>query len=286
MLKTTDSYWSQWRLDALIDRVFKAHDLDLSCFHTAFLAKALDTRAAALAENAPVYERRLTEDFSEAELFLRSLHIGYTEFFRNALAFAMLEHLILPTLINAEEKSGRGEIRIWSAGCATGQEAWSLAMLLDGLLTDRNTSFSYRIIATDRSAPDLAVARAGLYFEETVGNVRMSHLRRYFHRQGHFYLIVPRLRDRMDFTVHDLLDPKTLCPPESIFGDFDLVFCSNVLLYYRPEMQELILGKVRRCLTTGGYLICDETEAGIVETVGGFHRATPAAAIYIKNRDS
>ena len=89
--------------------------------------------------------------------------------------------------------------------------------------------------------------------------------------------------DRVEFTVYDLLDEKTVCPPESIFGDFDLVYCSNVLLYYRPEVQALILGKVRRCLAPGGYLITDETEGRIVDGVGGFCRAAPGVAIFMKD---
>jgi chemotaxis protein methyltransferase CheR len=279
----TDPFWSQETLEALVGRVRKVHGLDLAPFDRTFLAKALDRRAAVSAETALAYEERLARDFSETEKLLRSMHIGYSEFFRNSLAFALLEQLILPGLIDARKKSGRGEIRIWSAGCAAGQEAWSLAILLDALNRVRETPFSYRIIATDRFAPDLAEARAGLYSEEAVGNVRMTHLRRYFSRQGESFRIIPRLMDRVEFSVFDLLDEKTFCPPESIFGDFDLVYCSNVLLYYRQEAQALILGKMRTCLAPGGYLITDETEGRIVERTPGFSRVVSTAAIFMKD---
>jgi chemotaxis protein methyltransferase CheR len=106
-----------------------SHGVDLTPFDAKFLAKTLDKRAAASVETAEAYGERLAQDFSEAEALLQSLHIGYSEFFRNGLAFALLERLILPGLLEAKEKSGRGEIRVWSAGCATGQEAWSLAIL-------------------------------------------------------------------------------------------------------------------------------------------------------------
>ena len=128
-----DSYWTRETLDALVDLVRKVHGLDLFPFDRTFLAKALDRRAAAFAETSLAYEERLARDSSEGEALLRSLHIGYSEFFRNILAFALLEQVILPSLIDTREKSGRGELRIWSAGCAAGQEAWSLAILLDAL---------------------------------------------------------------------------------------------------------------------------------------------------------
>ena len=280
--RVTDSLWSQGELDVLIDRVRSVHGLDLSPFARAFLVRALRVRTVDLAETPQSYGQRLATDALEARELRRSLSIGYSEFFRNALAFTLLERLVLPGLLESKEKSGGSEIRVWSAGCATGQEAWSLAILLDALSLRRAVSIPYRIIATDWCEPDLVVARTGLYTEEAVGNVRISQLREYFSRQGESYLIVPRLMDRVNFTNYDLLDKKTVCPPESIFGEFDLVFCSNVLLYYRSEVQALILGKVRRCLVPGGYFICDETEGGIVEGAGGFQRAAFPAAIFVK----
>jgi chemotaxis protein methyltransferase CheR len=278
----THSYWSHKRLDALIKLVDDVHGLDLSPFDESFLIKVIAKRAATLVETGVVYGIRLAQDLSEAKTLLQSLHIGYSEFFRNSLAFAMLERLILPDLLEAKEKSGRGEIRIWSAGCATGQEAWSIAILLNELNRARDTSIPYRIIATDWFSPDLDVARTGHYSEDAVGNVRMSHLRRYFIKQKDSFHIASRLMERVDFSNYDLLNDQTSCPPVSIFGNFDLVFCSNVLLYYRPEMQMHILGKIRHCLAPDGYLITDETETGIVEGDSGFRRAAMPAAIFIK----
>ncbi len=282
-MTNSNSYWSHKRLVALIELVGTVHGLDLSPFDATFLVKALDKRVTASVETAAAYGERLALDFHEAEALLQSLHIGYSEFFRNTLAFALLEQSILPCLLDAKKKSGQAEIRVWSAGCSTGQEAWSLAILLDALNGAGDTLIPYRIIATDWFAPDLAVARSGLYSEEAVGNVRMSHLRRYFSRQGDSFLISPRFMERVGFAVFDLLDEKTICPPESIFGDFDLIFCSNVLLYYRPEIQSLILGKLRHCLAPGGYLVTDETEGRIVEGVGGFCRAAMPAALFVKD---
>lgn len=271
-------------LDKVVDLVRRAHGLDLYPFDETFLAKSLAKRQTATAtETVEAYVARLAHDFSEVESLLHSLHIVYSEFFRNALAFALLEQLILPTLLAATEKSDRAEIRVWSAGCATGQEAWSVAILLEELTKTRDHPLSYRIIATDLSEPVLALAYIGVYSPEAVGNVRSRHLHEYFSRQGESFAIAPRLRERVVFSAYDLLDEGTSCPPESIFGDFDLVLCSNVLLYYRPQVQHLVLNKVRRSLGLGGYLITDETERQVVERSGGFRPVVPPAAVYVKN---
>ena len=130
---------------------------------------------------------------------------------------------------------------------------------------------------------DLVSARTGVYSAAAVGNVRLRHLDGYFSQPGESFGIVPRIRARVDFSLYDLLDASTVCPPTSIYGGFDLVFCSNVLLYYSPETQRRILDKVQRSLSPGGYLVTGETERQIVERAGGFLAAAPPATVFRRN---
>ena len=279
----TQHTWSKAMLIEIVDLTSKTHGLDLSPFDETFFAKSLDKRLAATqAATQAAYAERLTHDYSEAVALLHSLKIVYSEFFRNQLAFALLEQQILPSLIEERQKSGSGEIRVWSAGCASGQEAWSVAILLAELTGGRESPVSYRIIATDLSESDLDLASCGVYSADAIGNVRSRHLREYFSRKGDSFTIAPRLRERVDFLPYDLLDENTTCPPESIFGNFDLVLCSNVLFYYRPEMQRLILSKVWRCLASGGHLLTDQSEQRIVTKACGFLCPTPPAALFTK----
>lgn len=279
--KRTDPCWSKTATDEAIAVTRKAHDLDLHRFDETFLAKALNARQIATSCNSPdAYVTLLANDKAEAETLLRSLHISYSEFFRNPFSFTLLEQLILPALCDAHEASRRSEIRIWSAGCAAGQEAWSIAILLDELIEARGNSCSCRILASDLSGPDLTLARAGVYHADDLGNLRLRHLHKYFSRQGENFTVVPQLRKRITFSAHDLLDENTICPPESIFGNFDLVLCSNVLLYYRPEVQRFIISKAHRCLTPGGYLVTDDSERQIVEGAGGFRWLFQPAPIF------
>jgi chemotaxis methyl-accepting protein methylase len=271
----------QEMLAAVITVMGEIHGRDLSVFNESFLAKSLEKRQqAAACANSATYLQRLAQDAAEAEAFHRSLRVVYSEFFRNPLAFALLEQVILTSLIEGKSRSRGEEIRIWSAGCAAGQEAWSVAMLLDELATAGARPVPYRIFATDLSAGDLDLARRGVYSAAAVDSVRLRHLNSCFSRQGETYAIAARLRDRVDFSLYDLLDSTTTSPPACIYGNFDLVLCSNVLLYYRPEILRLILNKLRRSLAPGGYLITGETERQMVGSVDGFRAVAAHASVF------
>lgn len=272
------------QLDEIMATLRRRQGLDISCYDRSFLEKSIENRRkAAVGETPATYLERLAEDDVEAEAFSRSLGITYSEFFRDPFVFALLEQRILPGLVAAKEKSGRGEIRVWSAGCAAGQEAWSVAILLEELTAARDPPLAYRIFATDLSEPDLALARSGVYNATAVGNIRLRHLNRCFSRQGDAFAIAAPIRTRVDFSLYDLLDASTVCPPVSIYGGFDLVFCCNVLLYYCPETQHLILDKIQRSLAPGGYLLTGETERQIVGSAGGFYAVASPANVFRKS---
>jgi len=150
---------------------------DISRYDESFLLKSIEKRMAARSLTTIAdYCKYLSEDVKEAEEFYRSLNITYSEFFRNPLTFALLEHRVLPALIEEKLDSGTAEIRVWSAGCAAGQESYSIACLLDELLYARKKSLSFRIFATDISEKCLVFARSGVYDAVTVQNVRLKHM--------------------------------------------------------------------------------------------------------------
>jgi chemotaxis protein methyltransferase CheR len=268
-------------LRQLIEAICQVDGKEISLYDESFLLKSLETRLTLTSsKTAAEYLARLNDDKTEAGEFNRSLNITFSEFFRNPLAFALLEHLILPRLI--EEKSGREEIRIWSAGCAAGQEIYSIAILLDELSYTRGKPISLRMFATDRSETELELARKGVYDYAAVQHVRLKHVRAYFSQKGENFFIIDRFKDSIDFSLHDLLDQHSASPPASIFGDFDIVFCSNLLFYYRPEIQQLILGQVYRSLSKNGCLVTGEAEGAIVEKTGAFSMIAPLATVYKK----
>jgi chemotaxis methyl-accepting protein methylase len=268
------------RLDALIQRMEQSYGFDISVYEGSFLMQAIGRRRAETGcMTTEDYCECLAGSRAEAEAFYRSLRVGYSEFFRDRLTFALLEQQILPELIAEKREEEGSELRVWSAGCAAGQEAWSIAILLDELC-GAGQALPYRIFATDVSEADLTCARDGIYSAAAAGHIRLKHLQNCFIQQGDTYAIVPRLRARVDFSHYDLLDEYSVCPPVSLYGDFDLIFCCNLLFYYRPELRQRILDKGCSALAPGGYFVTGETEKGIVSEHEELCAVTPPAAVF------
>jgi chemotaxis protein methyltransferase CheR len=258
-----------------------SYGLDLSRFDEAFLWSLFDRRRhAAGLDSLEAYAAQLATDGAEAEALRESLRVTYSELFRDPLTFAFLEQVALPLLIEQRLRAGRGELRVWSAGCAAGQEAWSLAILLDSLAAATGQQPAYRIVATDLSEPELAAARDGVYPPEALRNVRQRHLDAYFERRGNSNVIADRLRERVEFSRYDLLDAATSNPPAGVYGDFDVVVCANLLFYYRPQARHMILNKIKKSLAPWGFFVTGETERQLVEARGGFRAATPPLPVF------
>jgi chemotaxis methyl-accepting protein methylase len=267
----------------LIQTLERTHGLRIDAYDEEFLQKSIDKRLAETRiKNVAAYEEYLAGNQVEAERFCQSLRINYSEFFRNSLTFALLEQQILPALIAEKKQSGQKEIRIWSAGCAAGQEVWSVAILLDDLLAAKESPVSFRIFATDLSESDLTKARAGVYSAEAAGNISLKHLSSYFSREGDAYVVAPRLRAHVDFSVYDLLDEHSSCPADSLYGDFDLILCCNLLFYYKPDVRQRIISKICRALSGGGFFVTGEAERDMVTKQEGFCIVAPASAIFQK----
>jgi chemotaxis protein methyltransferase CheR len=261
-----------------IIRVMKlTYKLDLSIYDESFIIKLIEKRKEILGvKTIAEYVKYLIENSLEFDIFNRSLNINYSAFFRNPLTFALLEQLIIPRIINQKE----GEIRIWSAGCAAGQEAYSIAMLLENCNIIRGKKMRFRIFATDISSPSLNSGRDGVYDTEELQNVRLRELNNYFIKKGETYQISAGIRNNVSFSTYDLLDPFSVNPPESIYGDFDLVFCSNLLFYYKPDIQKFILKKIQQSMSANGYLVTGEAERIFVDHINNLVMVVPPVAIF------
>jgi chemotaxis protein methyltransferase CheR len=259
------------------------YERDISHFDGSFLLKTLEKRLAFTSiRTLAGYCEYLAFHAGEAEELYNSLYVRYSEFFRNPLTFAMLEQLVLPILIGQKQKSGQTEIRVWSAGCAAGQESYSLTILLDDLITTSEKQVSYRIFATDISETELALGRSGVYDLTALQNVRLKHFKSFFESNHETWSVSRHLKDRIEFSSYDLLDEHSASPPGSIFGDFDLILCCNLLFYYHPDSQQFILSKIHQTLADGGYLGCGETERAIVEKTDLFAEVCRPSALYRK----
>lgn len=265
-------------LSEIIRVMSQTHGREISMYDESFLVKSVEKRRLESgADTLASYQCFLEKNNLESDSLFNSLNITYSDFFRNPLTFALLEQWVLPALISS--KSG-AEIRVWSAGCSSGQEAYSVAMLLSNMNTLDGEPVRFRILATDISQSALEAAREGVYSKDAVRNLRLRDLENYFKREGDTYTIVSRLKKSIEFYSYDLLDRHSNYPPESIYGNFDIVLCSNLLFYYKPDIQHFILQKVQQALSPEGYLVTGEAERAFVEQTGNLKRVVPPAAVF------
>jgi chemotaxis protein methyltransferase CheR len=239
---------------------------DISKYDDSFLQKSLESRLSITGSNSlNEYCDILKSSEGEGATFLDSLNINFSEFFRNPLTFIYLEQIILPALIKKKERNNESEIRIWSAACASGQEAYSLAILCDELMERSKTKVIFRIFGSDISGEEITKAQLGVFPATSINNVTLKRVNAYFTKNTDTYTISPRLREYIDFSIFDLLSTTGNCPPASIYGNFDLVFCSNLLFYFKSEYWQQIIEKTRSCQANGGYLLTSESEREIVK---------------------
>jgi chemotaxis protein methyltransferase CheR len=201
-----------------------------------------------------------------------AMTIRDTSFFRDGAAFDAFRDQIVPVLMR--DRMAQRRLRLWCAAAATGQEPYSLAMVLDGLrpLSDWNVE----IVATDASAEAMARASAGVYSHTQVQRgLPVPLLARYFQQDGDCWRIAAALRNRVRFRVFNLLDSF------ADIGPFDVIFCRNVLIYFDQRTKTDILARLRETLAPGGYLVL-----GAGETVLGLNSSFAARSdcpgIYVK----
>ena len=197
------------------------------------------------------YLERLQEEPQEVGALLRDLLIGVTDFFRDAAAFGALEGLVIPKLF-----AGRGpadEVRIWVAGCATGEEAYSIAMLLREHMDRLEEPPRVQIFATDIDEAALGVARAARYPATLVKGVSAERLKRFFVAEAGSYALAKEVRDLCIFSAHSVIRD----PP---FSRLDLVSCRNLLIYLKPALQAQMIPMFHYALQPGGYLFLGLSE--------------------------
>lgn len=200
------------------------------------------------------------------------LQNSYSEFFRNPLTYSVLEKIVFPSLLVEKRQKGK-ELRIWSAACASGQEPYSIAMLLEESECRKDVPVRYRIFATDKSKVQIKKAEHGMFSTLGVGHLSMKRLLRWFdgklsdNRERH-YVIKNEIKRNIDFSVFDLFEAHANVPPSSIFGDFDLVFCTNLLFYYKPAYQKIIIDRIANSMTSNGLLIVGESERELLKQQG------------------
>ena len=244
---------SEGVLQTILELVSRQASIDFRPYKTSTILRRIGRRMTITQNRSMIeYTKYLKEHPQEIGDLVKSFLINVTQFFRDAEAFAYLKSDVLPRLINQARERDR-VLRLWAAGCASGEEPYSLAMLLTDILGGELLEWSVKIFATDLDEAAINFARRGLYSENLIKGVPTEYRDRFFERADHGYRISKTLRQMVIFGQQDL-------SRSAPFPHIDLVLCRNVLIYFTPELQDYVLNQFAFSLSPGGYLFLGKAE--------------------------
>lgn len=269
--------------DHIIRFLLEKRGVNLAVYRHTYLERQLQKRllAKGLSSYAE-YSRLLRELPEEVDALVNEVINQNSHFFRHLLTFEVLYQMAFPALTARKARQQDLTLRLWSAGCAGGEEAYSLAILLHEWFGPEKSSWTSSIFATDIDKQALKKAETAIYTAAKLRHVRYEWVQKYFLQQGNMFQIFPDLKASVFFSEYDLLNERSYSPPESIFGNFDIIFCRNVLMYFTRETQERIFRKLFRALTPGGVLVLGEAETCPESYRNSLVQKFPCCKIYEK----
>jgi len=247
-VKTTEAEHGMGAVYRMLEQQF---GIDFTHYKPSTITRRIERRLQlARVDDIEQYVAKLGGEHQELDVLYRDLLIGVTRFFRNEEAFDILEKEVLPELLKAG--SNETPFRVWVAGCATGEEVYSLAIILNELTAESGRSF--KIFATDVHQGSLEQATRALYDEEAIVNVSPERLKRYFLPRGRSYQVVPEIRQSVVFAHHNVIK-------DAPFTRVDLVSCRNMLIYLQQPAQEKVLSRFHFALNRGGMMFLGPSES-------------------------
>ncbi len=241
--------------------ISKITGFDCSQYSKTFLKRRIATRIYALnldTGNVKSYKDYITilnNNIDEKDLLLKELTIHVTSFFRNKDAYDVFIATTMMELLNKKKEQNNKKIKIWCAGCSSGEEPYSIAMILRDLLGERINDFSITILGTDLSAETIEKAKKGVYEEQQLKEAPADYVEQYFNKnEVGLYLIKDEVKNMVRFEAADILDedkPKFL----------DVLFCRNTVIYFEKELKEKLYVDFYNCLAKRGYFVMGMTES-------------------------
>ncbi|MDP2181537.1 MAG: CheR family methyltransferase [Actinomycetota bacterium] len=241
-------------LDKLTAKVLNERGLDLGQYRQQYLERRIATRLRSLdLHSYRQYVDYLDTHADEYAKLIDTLTINVTEFYRDAPVFDLFRKTIVPAMIENKLRARQRMLRAWSAGCATGEEPYSIAMsFLDGL-GSHTKDFVLTVIATDLDDRAIAQAKAAVYPAERLKTIPKTHQVKYLDVHGDTFSVKPEVARHVRFRHFNLFADK----PISVV---DVIFCRNVFIYFSREQQEKVLEMFWGALAKGGYLVLGRSE--------------------------
>ena len=262
----------QWAFEALKELFVTEKGLDLEAYKEKCILRRiyLKVRSRGYSDLGSYY-RELRRDRDELERLFQYLTINVTEFFRNPAAFDYLEKEVLPDLM--VRHGVHGGFNIWSAGCSSGEEPYSLAITLMRVARRLRLQTSFSVFASDVDRSVLDRGREGRYAREALKNLTEDDLGEFFFEEDGRFRVGDEIRKLVTFRVGDILKDRP-------GGKQSLIVCRNLLIYFSRENQERIITGFSRALHHGGYLMLGKAETLIGRNRSYFQCVSPAERIY------
>lgn len=266
-------------LDSLLEKVYRDIGYDFREYKRGTVTRRLERRLHATGAKTYLdYMRFLDAHPEEYQKLADDLTIKVSGFFRSSYTFQQVARLVLPELTLFKRNRGERSLRFWSAGCARGEEPYSIAILLAEFLRNRRQDFNISIYATDISRQALQEAQTGVYPPIDVKGLTPTVLENYFTRYDKGYVVNSNIRQMVNFSYFDLT--STIRQP---FVNLDCIFCCNVLIYLQERLQERVLSMLYDSLAAPGYLILSEVETPTSSVRDKLECLDATAKIYRKN---
>lgn len=203
-----------------------------------------------------VYLKSNNGSINEKKYLYEAITINETFFFRNQPQLDALVSSILPEIIAAKRKFGKPKVRIWSAATSSGEEAYSIAMIITDLIKPKYPDLDFEIIGTDINHAVLETAKEGKYREYSIRNSPIYYLKKYFIQSGNSFEVNPDIRKFVSFKLLNLFDDLSM---KSMIN-FDIIFCANVLIYFDIKSKMKVVSSLYNSLNKGGYFFIGYAE--------------------------
>ena len=263
----------------LLEYVKEQRAIDFNAYRPSTIKRRLELRfsASGMPDYAS-YHNYIRENPKELDLLMDVLTIKVSYFFRNPLVFEVLSNIVLPELLETHRND---VLRIWCAGCARGEEAYSIAILLKEITAKEGSSQQIFIIGTDIDKEVLKDAREAVYNSDSLLEVKKRHLDEYFISKDGLYRVKDEIKSMVSFAYHDVTTLTT--PKEGIFSDYHLILCRNAIIYFDRDLSDRVLKGFAGFIQSNGYLTVGETESLSAHIAGNFQEVMPGIKIFKKS---
>lgn len=247
-----ERYLSEAQFKKFRDRIYEESGIHFSSSNRTILESRLKERLRK-SELASIddYYQLISGKEEEMKILLDSVTTNLTRFFRNTAHFDTLKHYVIPDLVAYARQKGKNKISVWSAGCSTGEEPYSIAMMLKEELPP---GLIGEVTASDLSLKSLMTAKEGFYPDNRMNGVPEHFLKHYFERVSNGYMVKEEIKKMVTFDYHNLKN-------DSGKKNLDIVFCRNVIIYFDEAAQQAVINKFYDALSQHSYLFIGHSES-------------------------